>query len=112
MMPSNSLEKPNNRPPAVNGKPLRLADLAVGQRAQILHVCPDRAPQADDTIADDHSNGVAHRLLEMGFEEGRHIEIGYTGLFGRDPLAVHIGGALVALRRHDAKHVVVALVEA
>jgi ferrous iron transport protein A len=45
---------------------------------------------------------LERRLLEMGFVEGATVEIRNQGLFGRDPIAVRVDGATVALRRAEA----------
>ncbi len=45
---------------------------------------------------------LERRLLEMGFVEGATVQIRHQGLFGRDPIAVRIDGATVALRRAEA----------
>ena len=42
------------------------------------------------------------RLVELGFTEGALVEILHEGLFGRDPIAVRINDATVALRRREA----------
>lgn len=42
---------------------------------------------------------LERRLLEMGFVEGAQVEIRNQGLFGRDPIAVRVGEATIALRR-------------
>lgn len=42
------------------------------------------------------------RLIELGFIEGVDLEILHEAPFGRDPIAVRVGGATVALRRRDA----------
>ncbi len=42
---------------------------------------------------------LERRLLEMGFVEGAVVEIRNQGLFGRDPIAVRVDDATVALRR-------------
>lgn len=44
----------------------------------------------------------ADRLREIGFAEGLDFEIMQQSPFGRDPIAVSVGGMTVALRRHDA----------
>jgi ferrous iron transport protein A len=48
------------------------------------------------------------RLIELGFVEGAKIEILHEGLFGRDPIAVRIDNATIAVRRREAMAVVVA----
>ena len=45
---------------------------------------------------------MERRLIEMGFIEGAEIEVLHEGPFGRDPIAVRVGSATVALRRRDA----------
>lgn len=50
---------------------------------------------------------MERRLLEMGFVEGARVEILHQGLFGRDPIAVKVDDMRVALRRRDARGVLV-----
>jgi ferrous iron transport protein A len=45
---------------------------------------------------------LERRLIELGFIEGARVEILHEGLFGRDPIAVRVNGATVALRRREA----------
>ncbi|HCQ66403.1 MAG TPA: ferrous iron transport protein A [Rhodobacteraceae bacterium] len=45
---------------------------------------------------------MERRLVEMGFIEGAEIEIIHEGPIRRDPIAVRVGSATVALRRRDA----------
>ena len=42
------------------------------------------------------------RLIEIGFIEGARVEILHEGAFGRDPIAVRVNDATVALRRREA----------
>ncbi len=49
-----------------------------------------------------HPEEMERRLIEMGFLEGVEIEIVHEAPFGRDPIAVRVGSATVALRRRDA----------
>jgi ferrous iron transport protein A len=51
---------------------------------------------------------LERRLIELGFTEGANIEILHEGAFGRDPIAVRINDATVALRRREAMAVLVA----
>lgn len=59
-------------------------------------------------IAADHvpstmpAHEVERRLIELGFVEGAEVRILHEGLFGRDPIAVRVNGATVALRRREA----------
>ncbi|HEX7758305.1 MAG TPA: FeoA family protein [Caulobacteraceae bacterium] len=50
---------------------------------------------------------LERRLLEMGFVEGAKVEILHEGLFGADPIAVKLDDMRVALRRRDARGVMV-----
>jgi len=45
---------------------------------------------------------MERRLIEMGFIEGAEVEIIHEGPIRRDPIAVRVGHATVALRRRDA----------
>ncbi len=45
---------------------------------------------------------LERRLIELGFTEGAIVEILHEGFFGRDPIAVRINDATVALRRREA----------
>jgi ferrous iron transport protein A len=42
------------------------------------------------------------RLIEIGFVEGARVEILHEGAFGRDPIAVRVNDATIALRRKEA----------
>jgi ferrous iron transport protein A len=42
------------------------------------------------------------RLIEIGFAEGARVEILHEGTFGRDPIAVRVNDATIALRRREA----------
>jgi ferrous iron transport protein A len=48
------------------------------------------------------------RLIEMGFVEGASVEILHEGAFGRDPIAVRVDNATVAIRRREAMAIMVA----
>lgn len=50
------------------------------------------------------------RLREIGFAEGDTVEALHFGLFGGNPMSVRLNGALIAIRRHDARAIVVELV--
>jgi ferrous iron transport protein A len=60
--------------------------------------------------ADDHGLSAAElerRLIELGFVEGARVEILHQGLLGRDPIAVRINEATVALRQREAASILV-----
>jgi ferrous iron transport protein A len=45
----------------------------------------------------------------MGFVEGASVEVRHQGGFGRDPIAVRVNDATVALRRREARAILVEL---
>ncbi|MBM4240049.1 MAG: ferrous iron transport protein A [Gammaproteobacteria bacterium] len=55
----------------------------------------------------DAGESLARRLLEIGFFPGAAVKIVATMWPDDDPLAVHVGGATFALRRHEAEGVTV-----
>jgi ferrous iron transport protein A len=62
--------------------------------------------------ANDEPGGLSateleRRLLEMGFVEGAKVEILHEGFIARDPIAVKLDDMRVALRRRDARGVLV-----
>ena len=62
--------------------------------------------------ASQHSGGlggaeIERRLIEMGFVEDAPVEIVHEGLFGRDPIAIKLADRTVALRRREARAVMV-----
>jgi ferrous iron transport protein A len=52
------------------------------------------------------------RLIELGFVEGAAVEILHEGAFGRDPIAVRLDNARVALRRREARAILVVAADA
>jgi ferrous iron transport protein A len=54
---------------------------------------------------DEHGLSAAElerRLIELGFVEGARVQIVHEGLFGRDPIAIRVNEATIALRRREA----------
>lgn len=47
------------------------------------------------------------RLIEMGFVEGASVEILHEGMFRKDPIAVRVDNATVAIRRREAMAIMV-----
>jgi ferrous iron transport protein A len=64
------------------------ADLKFGQKAKI------------DSL--DKTHPSSFRLLEYGFTPGQDIEMMNTSIF-KDPIQLSIRGALIAIRKSDAK---------
>ena len=59
-----------------------------------------------------HGSGLAaeeleRRLIELGFTEGASVEVLHEGALGRDPIAVRVNAATVALRRREAMAIMV-----
>ena len=52
--------------------------------------------------SDEEEQGVALRLLEIGFLPGESVRIIAHGYPGHDPLAVRVGHTTFALRSHEA----------
>ena len=55
-------------------------------------------PTASDLPAEE----LERRLIELGFIEGAEVEVLHEGLFGRDPIAVRVNDATIAIRRREA----------
>lgn len=66
------------------------------------------SPGAGGTLAsfdkslEQNGSDMIDRLREMGFAEGLRVEFLHQSLFGKDPIAVRVGGMTVALRRKEA----------
>ena len=54
---------------------------------------------------DSHRSELERRLLEMGFVEGAHVRVLHEGFIGRDPIAVQLDDMRVALRRREARDI-------
>jgi len=50
---------------------------------------------------------LERRLIELGFTEGASVEVLHEGALGRDPIAVRVNAATVALRRREAMAIMV-----
>ena len=79
---------------------LPLSALTTGRWATVRSVLPDAQGREDELML---------RLMEIGFLPGESVRIVATGFPGPDPLAVRIGQATFALRRHEAAQVLVQL---
>lgn len=82
----------------------RLSEMARGQRGVVAGLRPDGG--------EDHGVGadeMERRLLEIGFVEGTRLTVLVEGLIGRDPMAVALDEMRVALRRREARAVLVRL---
>ncbi len=83
-----------------------LSEAAPGARGVIVRVHPHEDARGVLTVEE-----LERRLLELGFVEGAQVEVLHEGLFSRDPMAVRLDDARVALRRREAAAVEVAFEE-
>ena len=73
-------------------------------------LAPQQAARVVDlSSADGEDETLLLRLMEIGFLPGESVRIVATGFPGPDPLAVRVGQATFALRRHEAAKVLVQL---
>ena len=73
-------------------------------------LAPHQAARVVDlSSVDGEDETLLLRLMEIGFLPGESVRIVATGFPGPDPLAVRIGQATFALRRHEAAQVLVQL---
>jgi len=49
--------------------------------------------------------GMDPSLSDLGFLPGAEVQVVYEAPLGKDPIAVRIRGALIALRRKDADQI-------
>jgi ferrous iron transport protein A len=84
-----------------------LVSLADGRRGMAGVIAGVQSRQ-DATSAIDPEE-LERRLLEMGFVEGAHVEILHEGFIGRDPICVRLDDMRVALRRQEARGVMLRL---
>ena len=66
-----------------------------------------QAVQAESQKAGLPAMEIETRLIELGFVEGATVELLHEGQFGRDPIAVRVNNATVALRRSEAMAIMV-----
>ena len=74
-----------------NEIPARLGELFPGDRAEIIGFC------IEDDLQD-----FLHRLFEIGFLVGEHLEILQEAPLSRDPMSIRVKDAIYAMRREDA----------
>jgi ferrous iron transport protein A len=79
--------------------------LGLAQRGYIGRIRRLAAHQAESALANDE---LESRLIELGFVEGAKVEILHEGIVGRDPIAVRVDNATIAIRRREAMAIIVA----
>lgn len=72
-----------------------LSEARVGDAGVIVQV-------GDHDHHDEHKVELERRLLEMGLVEGARVELIHEGGLGRDPIALRVEAARIALRRREA----------
>ena len=80
-----------------------LASLRKGERGIVASVLEGDAA----VVGDVEGSTIARRLLELGFVPGEPVEIVEEVWPGGDPMAVRIGASIFALRRREARAVLV-----
>jgi ferrous iron transport protein A len=85
---------------------LSLADGRRGLTGVIVDVSAPEGLPGEDIDAIDRDE-LERRLLEMGFVEGARITLLHEGLIGRDPICVRLNDMRVALRRREARGVII-----
>lgn len=89
--------------PAAGAATIGLDRLARHMPARVVDLRPAADPDGEEVLL---------RLMEIGFLPGEPVRIVASGFPGGDPLAVRIGQATFALRRHEASLVQVRLEDA
>ena len=80
---------------------IALGDARVGFRGRI------RALSVGGSATGLPGHELERRLIELGFVEGADVELLHEGAFGGDPIAVRVANATIALRRREARAVLV-----
>ncbi len=89
----------------IQKKKNRLGQLKRSQKGLILHVGRDWVPveNSEEPEFQTHCDSeLVNRLMEMGFIEGKQVEILHEAPFTGDPIVVFVSGSLIALRRCEA----------
>ncbi len=81
--------------------PQCLGDAPVGYRGIIRAIATDRVTGALTSAE------LERRLLELGFTEGMDVTLLHEGLISRDPIAVRVGNTTFAIRRAEARAILV-----
>jgi Fe2+ transport system protein FeoA len=82
----------------------KLGELSAGNKGRIVSV-------GSGNKLDERENEIVRRLLQMGMTEGASFVVALEAPWSRDPIAVSVRGALIALRRAEANLVEVELLQ-
>ena len=88
-------------PDSTTIRTVSLSDADKGFRGRVA-----RVGVAGGTVAP-HLLELERRLVEMGFVEGAEVHLLHEGFLGGDPIAVRVDDTTVAVRRRDARMVLV-----
>lgn len=87
---------------------MRLSDLSKNTSAIVLAVEDlHHTDSAEHQQFTDEVDSIAHRLKELGFVPGERVRLITVAPFGGDPILVQVGFTRFALRRSEAKRVLV-----
>jgi len=86
-------------PPVIARSPLGRGRLGFRGRIDSIQATGSGSGLAPDELE--------RRLIELGFVEGASVEILHEGIIGRDPIAVRVDSATVAIRRREAMAILV-----
>ena len=86
-------------------KSMKPKSLGNAQRGYVGRIRAIRTENCESVLAPAE---LESRLIEMGFVEGAIVEILHEGMFGKDPIAVRVDNATVAIRRREAMAIMVA----
>ncbi len=75
-----------------------------GSRGTVAEVRDD-----GQSLGDESHSTISRRLLELGFVPGEPLEVVAAVWPGGDPIAVRLGNTTFALRRREARAVLVAV---
>jgi ferrous iron transport protein A len=93
---------PSN-PNRLNPATVPLATLRKGSRAVVVEVLEGDA----GIVGDEAGATIGRRLIEIGFVPGEQVQIIEEVWPGGDPMAVRVGSTVFALRRREARAVLV-----
>ena len=92
----------------LNPKTVPLADLRKGSGGVVVEVLEGDA----GIVSDEVGATIGRRLVEIGFVPGEQVRVIEEVWPGGDPMAVRVGSTVFALRRREARAVLVQVGEA
>jgi ferrous iron transport protein A len=83
--------------------PVTLASLRKGARGVVSGIVATDAAR----VGDEAGSTISRRLIEIGFVPGEAVQVIEEVWPGGDPMAVRVGSSIFALRRREARAVLV-----